>query len=370
MAQTIFERLKVDKTQEGKLAELDRKRMTIEESDRRNLNEYKQTLDKMLDGKQNVDVKELSKLDAGIQHGRQYTGEISDLAESLTREFSDLGQFFGDLNQYKGVLETGLAKLGLTKFADKRRLARVKDSDVKENLRTIIDYGTHMVAKLQAAIYENISCREEIGATIENTVRKLEENQPLYEEFRKQREQLERDLEAVKDEFEKADETQRAQISRRREELEKNVQEIRATENYHFTIVDKARQANPIQRTHMGAYASMIESLIILKTGLEQNIENVTQLYQSVPVAIKTALSVKAGSKYDQGMKYTTDISTKVLLESTSGVLDEVAKRTERPLIEPDKLEIYRQAIAQMRTEFEERISAIKEKHRAASADN
>lgn len=369
-AKNIFEQLKVDAQQRQQLEKLDKKRMVLEEESKRDISDYKVTLDKMLSGEKQVDVKELSRLDAGIQRGEKYKVEISDLAESLTSELSDLGQLFGDLSQYKGAIEGVAAKIGLKRYADKRRLARVKSADVKENLKTILDYGTHMVAKLQAAILDNMDCRVEIEGTLNHTTDKLRENQPKYEESRSQREALEGRLEEVRNRFDAADETERAKIAGEREKLEREVLEIKTTENYYFTIVDKARQAAPIQRIHLQSYSTMIDALIQLKTGLEQNIENVTSMYNSVPVAIKTALGVKAASQYDKGMKYATDKSTEVVLASVAGVLDEGASRNERPLIEPDKLEFYRKARAELQREFETRISAIKEKHKVASASN
>src|SRR4051812_6899191 len=103
MASSIFEQLKVDATQKAKLKDVEKKQMEISEENEKQLTQYEQTLANMLDGKQDVDVKNLSALEKGIERGKQFQTEISDLARSLTMEFDELGQFFGDLQQYKGA---------------------------------------------------------------------------------------------------------------------------------------------------------------------------------------------------------------------------------------------------------------------------
>lgn len=363
---SLVEQMQSDlKARNQKIGDLDKKRIKLEEEDKQNLDQYESNLQRILSGKQEADVQALSKLDQGIERGKQYKGEISELAESLTTELNDLGQFFGNMSQYKGFLESGLSKLGFTKLADKSRLQRVKSSDVKQNLETILDYGHHMVNKLYSAILENMECHARIDVTIRTTAEELQKNQPIYEQYRSQRELLERQIKELADKMDQSGEAEYATLAGKKAELDKNLQEIRINENHHFTIVNKAKQALPIQTTHLKAYADIVESLTGLKTGLEQDIQNVTQLYLSVPTAIKTALSTKAASQYDKGMKYATDKSTEVVLASVAGVLNESAGRAERPLIEPQKLEGYRKAQLEMRAEYDSRVSAIKKKYAA-----
>ena len=363
---SLFEQLQVDSSQKQKLEDIDKKQLEIKQSDRQAISDYESTLQQMLEGKQDVKVETLSKLDAGIQRGKKFKVEISDLAESLTRELQDLGQFFGDMRQYKGV-EVWVSKL-LPGKADKMRLNRVKNADVKQNLQNILDYGTHMVDKLYKATLENMECHTKIDATIRSTARTLEENQPQYEKWRSEKEKLERAINALKDTMDKADATGFSQMVGQMAELDKKLQETRVNESYHFTIVDKAKQALPIQKTHLKAYADIIESLVQLRTGLEENIKHVTQIYLAVPTAIKTALSTKAASQYDRGMKYATGISTEAVLESAQGILDEAAKRAVRPLIEPERLDAYRKLQFEMRANFDESCREMQEKYAAPAA--
>jgi len=356
----IFAELEEKATE--KLRNLDNKQAELSKENERGLTAYEQSVRNMLSGEK-VSVEELSKLDNGIRRGKEFEGEISELAESLTGELQELGQFFGDMTQYKGLLENVLARIGLNKWADKKRMSRVKSADVKQNLQTILDYGQHMVSKLYAAILENLECHTKIDGTIRETSRRLEENQPNYERWRAEREGLDRQLNELEIRMNQAAPMEFAKLEGEKSALQKKLNESQINENHYFTIVDKAKKALPVQRKHFQAYKDMVDGLTQLRTGLEQDLDHVTQVYLAVPTAIKTALGTKAASQYDKGMKYATDIATDTVLKSAEGILDEVASRAERPLIEPEKLAAYRRMQIEMRAEFDRRIEELKKKH-------
>jgi hypothetical protein len=366
----ILDQLKVSDDQKQKLNDIERKRAKLAEDDAKNLTEYERTLDQMISGKTDVQVSQLSKLDEGIERGRKFKGEISDLAISLTTELNELGQFFGDINQYKGRLERSLGYFEITRrMADRLRMSRVTSADMKENLQTILDYGTHMVKKLHDAILENMECYVKIDATIVKTAKTLRDTQPIYEHWRAAREDFERQSNELQTRMDKADQTEFAALSVEKAALDKRLHEAKTNEDYNFTIVKKTKEALPVQKTHLKAYSDLRDSLIIMKAGLEKDIESVTQLYMAVPTAVKTALGTKAASTYDKGMKYATDAATSTLLQSVRGVTDEVAGRQERPLIEAERLEAYRKLQLDMETEFNGRMEALKRKHASATAE-
>ena len=370
MAQpNIFQQLQSDTQAKQKLEQLAAKQMEIASEDKQALSDYESNLQKMLKGDKTATVESLAKIDKSIERGKQFKGEISDLTESLTQELQDLGQFFGGMSQYRG-LETFLSQVGLTRWADKKRFQRVKHADVKENLQTILDLGNGTVKQLYGYTVESMEKHAKVHASIQLTGKKLEENQPIYEKWRTDRESYERQVNALQDKMDKADASEFAKLAEQKTELDKKLQEAKINETNFFTIVDKAKQALPIQRTHLKAYADIVESLVQLRTGLEQNIENVTQLYLAVPTAIKIALGTKAASQYDKGMKYATDQATATLLESAQGILDESANRAERPLIEQDKLEAYRKAQMEMRADFERRTETIKARYAAPGSNS
>jgi len=364
--ESMFAQLELDAEQKKKVEKLEKQELELEEFNEQELSQYEQSLDKMLEGDEKVNVEQLSRLDEGIQRGQKFKGEITDLAESLTSELTELGQFFGDVGQYQGFWEKGLARIGFTKMADRSRLKRVKSADVKENLQNILDYGHYMVGKLYNAILQNMECHAKIDSTINTTAQKLQENQPVYEQWREKKEKLEREIKSIDDKIdEETDQKKVAAFEKEKTKLQKELHEAEINENHHFTIVDKAKKALPVQRTHLSAYKDMIDSLTQMKTGLEQDIEHITQIYMSVPIAIQTALSTKAASQYDKGMKYATDMATDTVLKSAAGVMDETLSRAERPLIEPEKLEGYRKFQKETRANFDAGCERIKKAHEA-----
>ncbi|VVB78988.1 Uncharacterised protein [uncultured archaeon] len=362
----IFEQLEIDSGQKQKLRELDKKQIEIEESDRQALSQYESTLQDMLSGNKAVDVKELSKLDQGIERGKKFKGEITDLAQSLYLELNDLGQFFGSTCQYQG-LEKWVSKIS-TRSADKMVRKRIDNADVNLQLQTILDYGNFMVQKLYGATVENLEKTKRIDATVKITTTKLKENQPLYEQRLAEKEGLERQVKDLQDKMDAATGTEYAQLAEKKAALDSQFAEAQKKTNYYFAIVDTAKQALPIQKTHLKAYQDIVDSLIQFKTRLEENINHVTELYLATPTAIKTALSMKAASQYDKGMKFATDKSTQAVLASAAGILDETAQRAERPLIEADKLAAYREAQKRMRADYDTRIAALEKKYDSPEA--
>jgi hypothetical protein len=364
-SQGIFEKFKVDAKQKKELEKLEEHQMQLEKQTSEEMIEYERTVDKLLEGNKEVNLDDLSKLDAGIERGKAYKVEITDLAESLTNELEELGQFLGDMSQYDGLLENGLAWVGLTRWADKKRMSRVKSADVKQNLETILDYGHHMVQKLYDAIIQNTECYGRLENAIVKTVDKLKVNQPIFDDWRDKKEKYQREIDEIQDKIDKATPQDAPKYHQQKIELEKLRDDAQINENNYFTIVDKSRQALPVQKDHRDSYKNLVDALTQFRTGLEQDIENVTQVYLSAPVAIQTALKTKAASQYDKGMKYATDVSTDAVQKAVAGVLDEVASRAERPLIEADKLAAYRLAQKEMRARFDERLQDLKNDYEA-----
>lgn len=363
----ILAGLELDVQEKQKVKKLEQERLQLEDENTKVISQYEKTVSDILEGKQDAKIEDLSKLDSGIERGRKFKREVSDLAENLTKELQDLGQFLGDMSTYKGFVEKGLVYVGLGRWADQKRLSRVRDTDVKQNLQSILDYGHHMVKGLNDTIINNVECYGKLEMTIRNSSEKLKQFEPVYAKWRADKESIEREMTALQDKLDKATEKEYAQLEPMKTDLQKKLDSAKLNENHYFTIVDKAKHALPVQRTHQKAYHDMINSLTILKTGLEQDIEHVTQVYLSAPVAIKTALGTKAASQYDKGMKYATDIATDTVLQSAKGVLDEVASRAERPLIEPAKLEAYRALQQSMKAEFEKRIETVKKQYAVPS---
>jgi len=361
----LFGKLQLDTGQKEKIKGVEAKLIQLEEDNTQVLGQYETNLRSVLSGNKEASVQDLSKLDEGIQRTKVFKGEISDLVESLTDELQDLGQFFGNTTLYTGVLEKGLARLGLVKMADRRRIARVRSVDVKQNMQTILDYGHYLVGKFNTAIIDNMQCYGKIVGTIALTTQTLEENEPRYQEWRGNRETLERKIKDVDEKLDHVTGEEYAKLESEKQVLSEEFNKAKFNEEQYFTKVDKAKQALPVQRTHLQAYSDIVNSLAKLKTGLEEDIKHVTEIYMAVPVAIQTALSTKAGGQYDKGMKYATVKSTDTVLVAARGIMDEVASRAERPLIEPSQLEVYRKLQIEMQRDFDSRMERLKVEYAA-----
>jgi len=359
----IMQTMQEDLQKKKKLEELSQKRMQIAEEDKQALSEYEKSVRRTLDGKQTeVSAEAKTRIDQGIERKKLYKQEISDLTESITKDFQELGDTYLQMGQYKGI-ETVLMRLHLTRLADRQRSARANRVDVKQNLETILDVGKAAVKKLYEFTLENMEQQATIDGLVKDTAAKLKENQPEYEKWRAQTESYTRDIKALQDKMDKADETEFAKLSTQKAELDKKLQDAKIQQTYFFTIVDGAKKMLPTQKDHLQQYSEIVEGLVQLRTNLDHYIENSTKLYMALPTALKTMLGVKAASQWDKAAKYALEKGTETLHIAAKGIRDESLNRQEKYPISPEKFDEFRKDYMATVAEFTQRESELKRKH-------
>lgn len=355
----VLEKIEIPEEKIETLGELDLLEDELEFANQEGLKEYEAQVGNILDDNKKADLTKLSKIDQGIERGKIFKKEVSELSENLTEQLRSYGEFLGGLSDYtRWENVVGLFR-GVT-VKDQMRLERVKNASARESLETIIDYSHHIVSKLHSALAENQQCYGSISDAIDSTGQKLEVNEPIYEEWRSKKEQLERDIKELEDKRDLAGSSERPGLELEISAAEVKRHEAEIKENKYFTIVDKATQALPIQRIHLKAYKDIIDSLTVLRVGLEEKIDNVTAIYRATPVAVKTQIRVKSASEVDKAINYATDIATGAVVQASGGILDEGASRAEKLQLSDDKLQLYADTRAKMRAEYDDRIGERK----------
>jgi|SRR3989339_488021 len=375
----ILDQFKIeDATKAAKIENVSKKRISIAEEDEKTMTDYQSSFKKIISGDKTVQATQvLSLLDQGLARGKEFEGEVSDLAFGLTGELNELGQFFGDISQYSGGLEKTLAFLGtktgmtaVTRIADRYRMGRVKSADVNQNLKTILSYGAHMINQLQSRTLDAQKSYNSIAAILEETTEALKTNQPIYEKWQTEREALGRQVAALEAKMDKATQAEFAILSREKASLLQELGKAQTNENHYFTIVKNTKDAIPTQEKYLKAFEDMRGALITMKTGLETNIQSVTALYQATPVAVQIALATKAAGQYDVGMKKTTRAGLDTTLKAVRGVLDEAGTIAERPLVTPEEMENFRNMQVAMESNYSQRFDELKDAHSKPKADS
>lgn len=360
-ATDVFEKLRVDQKQKEKLEEVDKKRMRLEEENTQLVDEYQKTTEKIIKGE--ATVEDLSKLEVGIQRGKQCTSEIYEIAAGLATDYENLGQFVGNLQNYKGFVEKFLVEIGFEKAAYKKMVGRIKHSDIKENLETIVDFGHLMVHKLNDGVIANNDAYYAIGVAIDMTTKELAEKQPIYEKWRAERESLDRQMIELKEKQAQATDAEFAELQIQIVTLQKNVDKAKFNEDHYFGKVDKAKQALKIQPIHQQAYRDNVNSLDQIKTRFEADIEHSTPLFLRIKTAIETVVTTKAASQYYKGLRMAVDVTTDTVQKSAAGVMAEAAAIAEKLTLDEDKAVNYRKVQIAERADFDRRMSLLKDKY-------
>lgn len=359
----VFEKLRVDKKQKEILENIDKKRMQLEEQSTKHIaDEYQQVTEKVLKGE--ATVEDLTKLEAGIERGKKCTSEIYEITAGLATDFEDLSQFVGNLSNYQGVEKT-LERFGFHKSAYKRMVGRIKGSDIKQNLETIIDFGHLMVHKLNDSIIANNDAYFAIEAAIKETSKVLSENQPVYEYWRSQREIFDRQMTDLKEKQSQATGDDFAKLQTQVVELQSKVDKAKFNEDHYFAQVDKAKQALKIQPIHLQAYRDNVNALDQIKTRFEADIQHNTPLFMQVKTSIETGVTTKASGQYYKGLRMAVDKTTDTVQKMSAGVMAEAATIAEKQTLDEDKAINYKKVQDVERADFDRRNEVLKNKHEA-----
>jgi len=371
----IFGLLKMKTEERQKAQEIENQRIKASADDMRLIKDREAKLKDAYATKDGVQrsekLQEISKIDAISPENTKFKGEVTNLAESLTKDLTEFGIFIGDIKNYKG-LEKAVSYLPLglgTKMADAFRLKRVLSADLTVNLETIIDYAAFISKKLGDATIDNMNCAGAIDGSVKEAARKLVDNQPKYENWRSKKEALQREIDATKDLQDKANETDFPKYAAKLAELDKEKQEAEINETHYFGIVETSKQAIPVLKTNLKAYMDTVKALEDMRTRLDNKIADVTEIYRSAETMIKTALKVKAASQIDKGVNYATTRITETVLDNQIAIDDERMNRAERQLIEPEKLNQIRELQKTMNEKIYAREAELKANYAKTPAE-
>jgi len=263
---------KVGKNERETLENLDNKRLRLQDEERNALRSYESTIDDIVEGKAKNATESLSKLDQSISEGLVYKKEVSEISESLTNDLTEFGNLINNMTNFHTVEK--LVSFFHTKSAEKMRMKRVRNADIHDSLYTILDYATLMTQRLNDYAIQLVECHTKIDSTIDKTVETLEVNQPIYQEKRQKREELERQISLTRDKLDKANEVDYPSINKELTKLERNFQEIKIDENHYFIRANEAKNAIPTQKIHLKAYSDGIEAVTMMRTKVHDKIEH------------------------------------------------------------------------------------------------
>ena len=156
----VFEQMKQKlRGQDEKMEEMKKKAAKLEEDDQTKiLKQYKSKVEDLVSGKEGISKEDLSVMDRGLLLAEQSKMDLSEIGMYLTQQFEELGQFAGSFIQYQG-LEKIVSYLS-TRGANIMRRKRAEKADIEESLKTVVNYGQHMLGVYDKKILACIESHE------------------------------------------------------------------------------------------------------------------------------------------------------------------------------------------------------------------
>jgi predicted nucleic acid-binding Zn-ribbon protein len=359
----ILSKTRGGKLKAEKLKTVRAKELQLEQELNAGMSNYTSTIERLTDLKQrrSANVADLSKLDAAISSGRQYTGDLQTLIEDLTSELDDLGRNVATMKDARGM-ERLVARFN-KKWARQMVVKRIRDQNVDGSMKTILAYARGTVESLNATIAKNAEMYGRLQSTDTELSRKLVENQPKYEHWRQEVKRLDGEIAELDRRIQVADETTYAQLQAERSGLQGKLDEAKINETQYFEVLKNAKESQPIVRAHMEGFKQAIAALTQNKVKTQEKIANLTSVFEGIYQIMETALEIKGFSTIDKSLNYAADSATRAMTEQVDGILAETADRAEKKLIDDAKLKEYTDHLEQIITLFDERMTELQNEY-------
>jgi hypothetical protein len=359
----ILSKIKGGKGKAEKLKTVRAKELQLEKEMDSGMSEYATTIGRLTDAKQRgaANVADLSKLDAAVSSGKQYTGDLQTLIEDLTGELDDLGRNVATMKDARGM-ERLVGRFN-KKWARQMTVKRIRDQNVDGSMKTILAYARGTVESLNRTIAKNAEVYTKLQGTDVELSQKLVENQPKYEHWRQEVKKIEGEVAELDRRIQVADETTYAKLQAERTQRQAALDEAKINETQYFEVLRNAKEAQPIVRAHMEGFKQAVAALTQNKVKTQEKIANLTNVFEGIYQIMETALEIKGFSTIDKSINYAADSTTRVMTEQVEGILAETADRAEKKLIDDAKLKEYTDHLEQIIDVFDQRMQQIENEY-------
>jgi hypothetical protein len=360
----ILSKTKGGKQKADRLKTVRAKELQVEQQMDAGMSDYLTTVDRLTGANKQragASVADLSKLDAAISSGRQYTGDLQTLIEDRTSELDELGRNVATMKDARGM-ERLVGRFN-KKWARQMMVNRIREQNVDGSMKTILAYARGTVESLNATIAKNAEMYGKLQATDAELSRKLVENQPKYEQWRQEGNKLEGEVAELDRRIQVADETTYAQLQAERSAVQARLDQAKINETQYFEVLKNAKESQPIVRAHMEGFKQAIAALTQNKVKTQEKIANLTNVFEGIYQIMETALEIKGFATIDKSLNYAADSTTRVMTEQVEGILAETADRAEKKLIDDARLQEYTDHLEQIIGAFDERMQQLEQEY-------
>ncbi len=294
---------------------------------------------------------------------RTFKDELANLTQGLHDSFEELEHMFGESSDYKGM-EKMFDAIGLRKMANKFQYRRIQNQDIKSNLREILLKGHIVVERMNQAYMRLGENEQTMTGAIQRTTQKIEDYQPKYEEARTTAEQLEDEIESLESSLQTCEQSEEPEFRKKLSEARDKLHSAEEDRNVFFTVLERAKNAVVAQERQRDNIANIKANVKKFNTQLLQDIENITEIYETTSENVLTALAVKGAEQFDQAKNRATDAALMAGAYANEAISDVVGERSKYFPISPDKLQVLKEHHNKVQQEFDAIITAAEERYK------
>ncbi|MDH5327830.1 MAG: hypothetical protein OEZ68_18215 [Gammaproteobacteria bacterium] len=301
----------------------------------------------------------LSKLDQGLEQYGSFNGTIADLSTGLTDSLGAYVQFAAESKNYRGWEK--LVRLFSTDSANRMRVTRLKEQGPRENLKMILDYGEQLYDEIINVREDALSSYARLQTNVDIIVTKISEYEPQEAALKEKLDALTEAYAEMENKYNQAEASEQAKLVEEKENLYKQLTNVRNEHDQVLTIYNQAQQAYQGNIQSRDAFEKMVRDLGIQATMIKEKIDNVTDIYMAAPEAVKIMMTTKGMESLDKAVNVATDQSIDIITQSAQSVSDATMARAEIQLIDEQVMRGYMNRMEDTMKTFNERYDKVRQ---------
>jgi hypothetical protein len=308
----------------------------------------------------NVDKiqKTQSKLDADLASYKDFQMTLGELTSGFISGLENYTDFAENWSNYQGMEK--FIKFFSVTSANRRRQDRWKLSTPGDNLRRVLDYAGQTVIetlKIREGVLEHYN---QLEAETDLVVAKLEEFQPK-EAALKEKLDARKAIEAeMQEKLKTANASEQKTLESQLNDYHKETLVVDMEYRQVFTTYKVAQESLEANKLSRQSFENMMLDLGTQAKLLQEKMENIEQVYNALPEALKVAKIIKGGEIMDKTINVTTSKVLSKIVATEEAVHDSTAKRLETQFVTAEEMrsyiETHRATVADYNERFEKKI--------------
>ena len=351
----LEQKLKLRPDDNKTLEELRQKRQTINAVAYSNLDSEQ----RFADMSQQTAEGEKSKLNQGLDGYREFKQTIAELSAGVQDTLDEYVEFAAKSKNYQGK-ERFYSIIRFKGKANRTRIQRLKTMNPRENLNLVRSYTFQLIDEILQVRADAEKSWQGLQTQVDLLVEKIRTSQPKEEALKEKLDALDGQYKSDKQKYDTANPAEQAVLLAPLNVLHQELAQVRNEYQQVFTKYNQAQQTLAANEVTRNSFEEMVNDLTAQASQLKEKIENVSQIYEALPEAVKIMMTTKGMEGLDKTVNTATDRCVDITTKAAAAVKDATLARLEVQVIEDHQMMEYLQRIADALDDGRERFAKIR----------